>query len=122
MSTPDTGQDDESEDPHTAAADAFARRAIEADLRELENLYLFGSTVRGNAAGLSSDVDFLAIVSDDADRRMIEDRLGDLAYDVMLEFGPVVEVHVLSRSRFEEHRDQDHPFVERVVSEAEAYV
>lgn len=107
------------EDRHAAAASAFARRV--ADDPDLEELLLFGSTARGEASGLESDVDFLAVVSDDADRPAVEDRLRDAAYDVMLEHGPVVEVHVVSRSTFEGHRSRGHPFVRRVLDDGEAY-
>ena len=105
---------------HAAAAAAFARRVRDREDLELASLILFGSTARGDASGLSSDVDFLAVVPDDADRPAIEDELRDVAYGVMLEFGPVVEVHVLSRSTFERRRD--HPFVRRAVREGETYV
>lgn len=114
MATPD------SVDSHTAAANAFVRRVEALDTEGLESLILFGSTARGEASGLDSDVDFLAVVGDDADRATIEDELRDAAYDVMLEHGPVVEVHVLSRSTFETRRD--HPFVDRAVRDGDAYV
>jgi len=105
---------------HAAAAAAFARRVRDRGDLELASLILFGSTARGDASGLGSDVDFLAVVPDDADRPAVEDELRDVAYDVMLEFGPVVEVHVLSRSAFERRRD--HPFLRRAVREGETYV
>jgi predicted nucleotidyltransferase len=116
MPTPDESPD--AADPHTAAATAFVRRA-EA-LAGLESLILFGSTARGEASGLDSDVDFLAVVADDADPSALEAELRDLAYDVMLEHGPVVEVHVLTQSVFEERRD--HPFVRQAVRDGEVYV
>lgn len=105
---------------HAAAAEAYARR-VERDVPEVEDLLLFGSTPRGEASGLASDVDFLAVVPDDVDRNALENRLREAAYDVMLEFGPVVEVHVLARSVLERYRDQDHPFVRRVLREGESY-
>lgn len=49
-------------------------------------LFLFGSTVRGEAMELESDVDFLAVISDSIDRRATADELRDIAYDLMLEF------------------------------------
>ena len=108
------------DDAHASAAEAFVDRLAERDLQGVEDVHLFGSTVRGDASGLASDVDFLVVVSDDADKPALEDELRDLAYDVMLEFGPVVEVHVLSRTAFERRRE--HPFVRRVLREGEAYV
>jgi predicted nucleotidyltransferase len=107
-------------DAHAAAATAFARRVTDR-YPALEELILFGSTARGDATGTGSDVDFLAVVADDAGREL-EDELRDVAYDTMLEFGPVVEVHVLSNSRFERYRDADHPFVRSVLREGRSYV
>lgn len=104
---------------HTAAATAFVRAVESLDIRGLESLFLFGSTARGEAAGLDSDVDFLAVIADDANKQAVEDQLRDAAYDVMLEYGPVVEVHVLTRSTFERRRS--HPFVKRAVREGEVY-
>lgn len=109
-------------DCHPEAASAFVRRVTNRQLSGLVELYLFGSTARGDAAGLDSDVDFLAVVSDSADRRAVEDELRDVAYDVMLEYGPVVEVHVISETEFDASRENDDPFVRRVIREGESYV
>lgn len=106
-------------DAHAAAAGAFARR-VESRHPALEELILFGSTARGDATGSDSDVDFLAVVTDGSVRE-VEDELRDVAYDVMLEFGPVVEVHVLSRSRFDRYRDTGHPFIRSVLREGQSY-
>jgi predicted nucleotidyltransferase len=119
MNEPD-GSSTTDSDLHTSAAMAFVRRVSERDVRPLESLILFGSTARNEATGLESDIDFLAIVSDDADKRAVEDELRDIAYDVMLEHGPVVEVHVLSHSTFDQRRDD--PFIRRVVRDGEVYV
>lgn len=107
---------------HAAVADAFARRVDERRVPGLESLILFGSTARGNPSGLESDVDFLAIVSDAADRAAVAETLRDIAYELMLEYGPVVEVHVLSRSQFDRYEATDHPFLRRVLREGKAYV
>jgi predicted nucleotidyltransferase len=85
-------------------------------------LYLFGSTARGEANALDSDVDFLAVASDDADKSAVEDQLRDIAYDVMLEHGPVVEVHVISESTFQSRRTDGHPFITQVLAEGRSYV
>jgi hypothetical protein len=45
-----------------------------------------------------------------------------VAYEVMLEFGPVVEVHVLPRSRFDACRQGGHPFVRQILREGESRV
>ncbi|MEF8842645.1 MAG: nucleotidyltransferase domain-containing protein [Haloarculaceae archaeon] len=121
MSEPESASEREGSSSHEEAATAFARRVRESGLSGLEGLFLFGSTARGEASGLDSDVDFLAVVADEADRRAVEDRLRDVAYDVMLEFGPVVEVHVLSRAEMNRYREQGHPFVRRLLDEGESY-
>lgn len=105
---------------HDAAARAFVERVRERDIDGLDTLLQFGSTVRGDAKGLGSDVDFLAIVDDDVDRAAIETVLSDIAYDVMLDCGPVVEVHVRSRSTVE--RQRDHPFFSRAFQEGQVRV
>lgn len=81
-------------------------------------MILFGSTAHDEASGLESDVGFLAVVTDAADRAAAEDALRDIAYDVMLDHGPVVEVHVLSR--FERRADEGHLFVRRVLREGKS--
>lgn len=109
-------------DCHAEAASAFVRRVKERRLSALQELYLFGSTPRGEATGLESDVDFLAVVSDSADRSAVGDELRDVAYDVMLEYGPVVEVHVFSQAEFTTSRNEGHPFIQRVVRNGESHV
>lgn len=54
------------------------------------------------------------------DRAAVDDALYDPADDVMLECGPVVELHVLTESTPEGARDED-PFVRRAVSESRSY-
>jgi predicted nucleotidyltransferase len=106
--------------PHESAADAFAHRVEIRQFEGLEKLVLFGSTARGEADDRSSDVDFLAVVSDDVDRGELEESLRDIAYDVMLEFGPVVEVHVFTQSEYQDRRGR--PFFRRANREGTAYV
>jgi len=109
-----------SADAHAAAAEAFAERARDRFGDLLTDLYVFGSTVRDEACGPSSDVDVLVVLADNADNAAVDDAFHDLAYDVMLEYGPVVELHVLTESAFEEAREAN-PFVRRAVSEGRSY-
>jgi Nucleotidyltransferase domain. len=101
---------------HAAAAEAFAERARNRFGDAVADLHVFGSTARGEARGLSSDVHVLVVLEDDADHAAVDDALHDLAYDVMLEYGPVVELHVLAESAFE-RTNGENPFVRRAVSE-----
>lgn len=108
-------------DAHSRAAAAFVDRLDSGMLDEIEDVILFGSTARGDAADLSSDVDFLLVVSDSSDKRTIEGEARSIAYDVMLEYGPVVEVHVVTRSHFEKQRNNRHPFFDTVLREGRSY-
>lgn len=116
MSAPNVPGTEPGDGAHSAAAAAFAER-VRAEVSGVTDLFLFGSTARGEASGLGSDVDFLAVVCEDADVESTQDRLRAVAYDVMLEYGPVVEVHVRTRAAFEERHRQNHPFVRRVLRE-----
>lgn len=106
---------------HEAAARAFASRIRDRFDESIESIVVFGSTARGDAAGLSSDVDVLVVLDDEADRPLLAEALRDVAYDVMLEYGPVIELHVLTRSRYETLRERRNPFVRNVVSEGKSY-
>lgn len=106
---------------HEAAATAFVERTRSGYGDDLAELYVFGSTVRGEASGRSSDVDVLVVLRDDVNRDAVADSLRDIAYDVMLEYGPLVELHILSESTFERYRDEGNPFVRNVVDEGRVY-
>ncbi|PSQ24843.1 nucleotidyltransferase [Halobacteriales archaeon QS_8_65_32] len=108
------------ESPHRQAA-AFARRVRDRSIEAIEDLLLFGSTAHGDRSGIDSGVDFLAIVADDADRGTVADELRDVAYDAMLEFGPVVEVHVLFRTELGRRRKQGNPFVRNALRERRSF-
>lgn len=106
---------------HTDAARAFVDRARSRHGDGIAELYVFGSTVRGEAHGLASDVDVLIVLAADADRETTTDALRDIAYDVMLEYGPVVELHLLAESTFRRYREEGHPFIRNVVTEGHSY-
>lgn len=99
---------------HAAAVDAFVDRVEAADVPALDRLVLFGSVARGDHRA-DSDVDVLAILDDVADPSAVEERLRDIAYDVMLDRGVAISVHAVTTSRLAA-RD-DHPFFETVMSE-----
>lgn len=106
---------------HAAAAETFVARARSRFSADIEELYVFGSTASGEAEGLSSDVDLLIVLRDAADRAAVSDGLHEIAYDVMLEHGPVVELHLLTESEFTESRDRGNPFLERVLDQGHSY-
>lgn len=109
MGQGDAGRLGEHNSPHLRAAEAFVHQVKSDDLPALQDLILFGSTARGTTTGLASDIDFLAVIADSTDRHALATHLRDTAYDVMLEYGPVIEVFVLTTSEFE--RKTEHPFI-----------
>jgi predicted nucleotidyltransferase len=108
-------------DAHTVAAEAFVDRARSQHGGEIVELYVFGSTVRDEAQGLASDVDVLIVLSDDTDREAVAETLRDIALDVMIEYGPVVELHILFESTFTQYQQERNPFIRNVVTEGRSY-
>lgn len=106
-------------DAHSLAAETFVARVRSRFEAEIVRLDVFGSTARGEARGLASDVDVLVVVEDSADHERVGETLREIAYDVMLEYGPVVELHVLPEREFERLRAQRDPFVRNVIADAE---
>jgi predicted nucleotidyltransferase len=107
---------------HTKAAEAFVDRTRSRFSDDIDELYVFGSTVRGDADGLASDVDVLVVLDDDVDRAAMAEELRDIALDVMIEYGPVVELHVLSDATFTRYRREGNPFIRNVISQGQSYV
>ncbi len=106
---------DSASQSHERAFRAFARRAQDALGDRIHELLLFGSAARGEARGIDSDVDVFVVL----DTKDHEDELRDIAYDVQLEHGVVVSLHVKTKRRFEERKD--HPFMKNVLEEGRSY-
>jgi predicted nucleotidyltransferase len=102
--------------PHERAFEAFAERARDALGESIHELLLFGSAARGEARGIDSDVDVFVVLDSTDD----EDELRDIAYEVQLEYGVVLSLHVKSKERFEERKD--HPFVKNVLRDGRSHV
>jgi predicted nucleotidyltransferase len=100
---------------HERAFEAFARRARDALGESIHELLLFGSAARGEARGIDSDVDVFIVL----DIMKHEDELRDIAYEVQLEYGVVLSLHVKSKDRFEKHKD--HPFIKNVLRYGRSY-
>lgn len=109
------------EDAHANAAAAFVERARSQHGDETKELYVFGSTVRGEAHGRASDVDVLVVLDDDTDRETTADSLRDISLDVMIEYGPAVELHILSETTFDRYQREGNPFIRNVVTEGRSY-
>lgn len=108
-------------DAHSEAAAVFVKRARSAHGEKILELYVFGSTIRGEASGRSSDVDIFIVLPNTPDRDAIADSLRDIAYDVMLECGPVVELHILDETTFERQQRAGNPFIQHVLDEGHSY-
>jgi|AntRauMinimDraft_3_1070383.scaffolds.fasta_scaffold00680_5 predicted nucleotidyltransferase len=106
---------------HQGAAAAFVDEARSLHGEDLLELYVFGSTVRNEASGRSSDVDVFIVLQKTPRYEEVADSLRDLAYDVMLEHGPLVELHILDEDEFERHRREGNPFVQNVLNEGQSY-
>lgn len=117
-----TANESTSADAHIAAAEAFVDRTRSQYGDQLAELYVFGSTVREEANGLASDVDVLVVLTEDTDREATADALRDIALDVMIEYGPVVELHILSESTFDRYQREGNPFIRNAVTEGRSYV
>lgn len=111
----------QAKDAHDAAAEAFVSRVEQQFGDAIETVTVFGSTVRGEAEGRSSDVDVLVVLANETDRSDVEDVIREVAYDVMLEYGPVIELHILTRGRFDALHERRNPFVRQAVSEGRSY-
>lgn len=106
---------------HRLAATAFFKRVYDCLDDAIEAMYLFGSVARGTATA-TSDVDVLAVITDDADFATVDDKLLAIAYDVQLEHGVGVEVHSIRAEEFIARRDRGDPFVRTVIEEGETDV
>lgn len=102
---------------HQDAVDAFVDRLEGADVPGLQRVVLFGSVARGTHSP-ESDVDVLAVLDDATDAPAVEERLRDLAYDVMLEHGTVFSVHAVTETTME--RRSNHPFFQNVLPDGRA--
>lgn len=102
--------------PHRDAVDAFVDRVDEERLDAVQRLYLFGSVARGVHRS-DSDIDIFAVLEDGADVSAIEERLRDIAYDVMLERGATFSIHAVTESTMD--RREEHPFFRTVIEDGQ---
>jgi len=98
---------------------ATVREQIQDRLGDVvEAVYLFGSVARGDETN-ASDVDLLVVIDDTAEFASVDDQLLDIAYDVTLEHGRRVEIHLLRNETFTTRKERDEPFVTTVITEGE---
>lgn len=99
--------------PHEAAITDFVDRIEAEDVPSIQRLLVFGSVARGTHSN-HSDINVLAIIAKEADVTEVEERLRDIAYNVMLDLGTVFSIHGVSENTFDDR--SDHPFFQRVQS------
>ncbi|MCH7660319.1 MAG: nucleotidyltransferase domain-containing protein [Euryarchaeota archaeon] len=114
--------DEERARAHDTATAAFIEAVRAADIPDLLSLYVFGSVARGEAEGLSSDIDVLVVVTDNADLHSVNEPLQEIAYSVMLNYGPPIEIHLFREHEFRTRAERGEPFVTNVLSDAKQYV
>ncbi len=79
----------------------------------LQRVILYGSQARGDATK-DSDVDVAIVISDDLDRRVVEQSLEDLLLDVLLEDCELVSIVAMPESLF---NGPASPFILNVMDE-----
>jgi len=79
----------------------------------IRRVILYGSYARGEATE-DSDIDVLVLVDQSLNPRDVEDSLGDLLYDIILDEGELVSVIAVSEERF---RNYNSPFMLNVRKE-----
>lgn len=87
--------------PHIRRALSFYAnlvRAVYGD--DVVSLVLFGSQARGGA-GKNSDIDVGVIFKSIPDRRVVRDRLAELAYEVLLAHGEDVQAVAIAQDQWD---------------------
>ncbi len=104
---------------HEQAFEAFASRMTEQWGDEIEQLILYGSTARGEARGIDSDVDVLVITPSTATRETVYDPAYEIAFDVMLEHSVALSLNFKTVEELEEQRDR--AYIKNVLQEGRVY-
>lgn len=105
---------------HNAATEFVGRVRTRLD-DAIDGLYLFGSVAR-DTADEDSDIDVLAVISNDVEYAAIDDQLLDIAYDIQLEHGVTVEVHSIRVDEFRTRLTRGDPFIRTVVEDGDTGV
>lgn len=72
-------------------------------------------------ASIMSTQDMLVVLDAPSTDTATADMLRDIAYDVMLEYGPVVELHLLTDQEFERLQTVGNPFIQNVLTDGQSY-
>jgi predicted nucleotidyltransferase len=101
--------------PHEQAFEDFADRAMDEVGDHIEKLVLYGSTARGEAHGIKSDVDIFIVV----DTLDVKSELYAISQDVMLQYEVVPSLQIQTVDEFEQEKDR--PFVKDILQDGRAY-
>jgi predicted nucleotidyltransferase len=115
--TPSSSAETTPDSPHEQAFKDFGQQATEAVGEEIQEIIVYGSTARGEAQGIKSDVDIFVVVESASEA--VEETLDEIAYDVMVDHGVVTSLMIKSVAEFETQRED--PFIQTVLREGRSY-
>ena len=92
----------------------FKREILKLLPEEIETIRLFGSQARGDAHE-DSDVDILVVTK--TDDWHLGDKIGEVAYNLLLETGIYISTKVISRKHYDYLRRLNAPFILNVLRE-----
>jgi predicted nucleotidyltransferase/biotin operon repressor len=95
-----------SDTQHEQAFEEFAAHLTEQWGDEIKQIILYGSTARGEARGIDSDVDVMVITETAQARDTVYDPTYDIAFDVMLEHGVGLSLNFKTTEELENQRDR----------------
>lgn len=104
---------------HEQAFEEFATHLTEQWEDEIKRIILYGSTARGEAHGIDSDVDVMIITETAQARDTVYDPAYDIAFDIMLEHGVGLSLNFKTAEELEEQRDR--AYIKNVLQEGRVY-
>jgi predicted nucleotidyltransferase len=110
---------DTEDTPHEQAFEDFAARVTDQWPDEIEQIILYGSTARGEAHGIDSDVDVMLVTPTDQARETVYDPATSISLDVMIEHGVALSLNFKTVSELEEL--QDRAYVKNALQEGRVY-
>lgn len=104
---------------HERAFEAFSSQMLDQWADEIERLILYGSTARGEARGIDSDVDVMVVTASPAARDAVYDPAYEIAFDVMLEHGVALSLNFKTEDELDEQSERR--YVKNVLQEGCVY-
>lgn len=104
---------------HEQAFEAFSARMFDQWGDEIEKLILYGSTARGEAQGIDSDVDVMVVTASPTARDAVYDPAYEIAFDVMLEHGVSLSLNFKTEDELDEQSERR--YITNVLQEGRVY-